>query len=112
MSILCGYRGYIESFNFLLSLLVFVCALLIANIISSTSPNITATGETKPLYLLTLVPYPDSRNTARLEERLGTIPGANVAQDEIQTWGNSNSNSKDYRKQCNSNIIEIFGEKE
>ena len=28
--------------------------------------------------------------------------------------GNSNSNSKDYRKQCNSNsnIIEIFGEKE
>ena len=77
-----------ESVHFLQCLLVFVCALLIVNTISSTCPNITATGETKPLYLLTLVPYPDSRNTARLEEGLGTIPGASVARDEINNRTN------------------------
>ena len=77
-----------ESVHFLLCLLIFVCALLIVNTISSTCPNIIATGETKPLYLLTLVPYPDSRNTARLEEGLGTIPGASVARDEINNRTN------------------------
>ena len=46
-------------------------------------PNTTATGETKPLYLLTLVPFPDSRVGSGWDKGLGTIPGARVARNEI-----------------------------
>ena len=48
---------------------------------ANACPNSTA--ETKPLYLLTLVPFPDPQDGAGWDRGLGTIPGARVAQDEI-----------------------------
>ena len=50
---------------------------------SVSCPNTTATGETRPLYLLTLVPFPDSEEESGWDKGLGTIPGARVARDEI-----------------------------
>ena len=46
-------------------------------------PPTTANIETKPLYLLTLVPFPDPSNDAGWDRGLGALPGARVAQDEI-----------------------------
>ena len=48
---------------------------------ANACPNSTA--ETKPLYLLTLVPFPDPQDGAGWDRGLGTIPGARVARDEI-----------------------------
>ena len=60
----------------MISLLYF---LLVAAANAITCPSSTA--ETKPLYLLTLVPFPDPG--AGWDRGLGTIPGARIAQDEI-----------------------------
>ena len=37
------------------------------------------------MYLLTLAPFPDPRNDTRWDGGLGTVPGARVAQDEINS---------------------------
>ena len=62
--------------------LFFVC--LLAATVGATSCPIsnTATGGTKPLYLLTLVPFPESKDKG-WSNGLGTISGARVARDEI-----------------------------
>ena len=60
-------------------LFYFATSLLVAA--ANACPNSTA--ETKPLYLLTLVPFPDPQDGAGWDRGLGTIPGARVAQDEI-----------------------------
>ena len=53
------------------------------SVVAQNCPNTSATVETKPLYLLTLVPFPDSRDGAGFDEGLRLLPGARVAQDEI-----------------------------
>ena len=50
---------------------------------ATSCPNTSAIGDTKPLYLLTLVPFPDPRNDTGWDGGLSTVPGARVAQDEI-----------------------------
>ena len=62
--------------------LAFLSAALIAAGAASC-PTTTAAKDTKPLYLLTLVPFPDSTPGAGWDRGLGTVPGARVARDEI-----------------------------
>ena len=52
---------------------------------STSCPNSTAKRETKPLYLLTLVPFPDPRPGVGWDGGLGALPGAKVARDEINS---------------------------
>ena len=61
-------------------LLLFLVWLLVGEENATSCPNTTATGETKPLYLLTLVPIP---HEAGREGRLTVLPGAYAARDEI-----------------------------
>ena len=51
--------------------------------IGISCPNTTATGETKPLYLLSLVPFPDSQDGTGWDGGLEVLSGARVARDEI-----------------------------
>ena len=46
-------------------------------------PNTTAAWDTKPLYLLTLVLFPDPRDDTGWDGGLATVPGAEIARDEI-----------------------------
>ena len=46
-------------------------------------PNTTADWDTKPLYLLTLVPFPDPRDDTGWDGGLATVPGGEIARDEI-----------------------------
>ena len=50
---------------------------------TTSCPHTTASRETKPLYLLTLVPFPDPRDGAGWDGGLGSISGARIARDEI-----------------------------
>ena len=50
---------------------------------STSCPNTTITGETKPLYLLMLVPFPNQQDGTRWLNGLYALPGAQIAQDEI-----------------------------
>ena len=50
---------------------------------NSCANTLRTTRETKPLYLLTLVPFPDTRDDTGWDGGLGTVPGARVAQHEI-----------------------------
>ena len=52
---------------------------------ATSCPNTSAIGDTKPLYLLTLVPFPDPKNGSGWDEGLSTVPGARVARDEINS---------------------------
>ena len=63
------------------SMLFFVC--LLATVGATNCPiNSTVTRDTKPLYLLTLVPFPQSEDYG-WSNGLGTVSGARVARDEI-----------------------------
>ena len=66
-------------------LLLTLIVLLLSEGESTSCPNTTATGETKPLYLLTLVPFPDPTDGAGWDEGLSALPGARVARDEINS---------------------------
>ena len=53
-------------------------------VVCTSCPNtITTAAETKPLYLLTLVPFPDPQDGAGWDNGLSIISGARVARDEI-----------------------------
>ena len=56
---------------------------LLRFVVGTSCPNTTATSETKPLFLLTLVPFPDPQNGAGWDNGLGIISGLRVARDEI-----------------------------
>ena len=63
-------------------LLLFLAVVLAAE--GTSCPNTTAvTKGTKPLYLLTLLPFPDLGDNAGWDRGLGTVPAARVARDEI-----------------------------
>ena len=64
-------------------LLIVVFAAIVASGAAGICPHTTANRETKPLYLLTLVPFPDPRPGVGWDGGLGTLPGARVARDEI-----------------------------
>ena len=66
-----------------LSLFLLLSISLSIKVSSISCPNITATSETKPLYLLLLVPFPDSQDSAGWDGGLEVLSGARVARDEI-----------------------------
>ena len=65
------------------ALLFLLSVLVVVEGNTTRCPHTTATRETKPLYLLTLVPFPDPRDGVGWDRGLGTVPGARVARDEI-----------------------------
>ena len=64
-------------------LFTFIELVVAAHATIASCPNITSSADTKPLYLLTLVPFPDNSTGAGWDDGLGAIPGARVARDEI-----------------------------
>ena len=63
--------------------MIFLLMMMIS-VAAATCPNSsTIIGNTKPLYLLTLVPFPDPTDGTRWDEALATVSGARVARDEI-----------------------------
>ena len=64
-------------------LAIVVALSLLVTVEATSCPHVTASRDTKPLYLLTLVPFPDPRPDVGWDGGLGTLPGARVARDEI-----------------------------
>ena len=78
------FNSHATSLTMFRLLLMFFLVGVYAERTEPRCPNTAAVNkETKPLYLLTLVPFPDSRDGAGWDGGLGTISGARVARDEI-----------------------------
>lgn len=63
-------------------------AVAVVHVAAESCPSTATAGNTKPLYLLTLVPFPDSRDGVGFDQGLRLLPGAHVARDEVNNKTN------------------------